>query len=58
MTRGRTVMSVGEMRMEQAEHGRDAKRENAMCAYGGCMASHGLTKGPKGYTGHAPWEDE
>lgn len=44
-------MSVGEMRMEQAEMGRDMKREEAMCAYGGCTSSHGLKEGPKGYRG-------
>jgi len=49
--RGRMTQSVGEMRMEQAEYARDAKREESMCSFGGCMSSHGLRKGPKGWTG-------
>jgi hypothetical protein len=37
--------------MEQAEYGRDAKREQAMCAHGCCATSHGLKQGPDGYSG-------
>jgi len=43
--------SVGEMRMEQAEAGRDMKREGAMCSHGCCSSSHDLKEGPKGWSG-------
>lgn len=43
--------SVGEMRLDQADLARDAKKEQAMCACGGCTSSHGLKDGPKGYRG-------
>lgn len=39
------------MKIDQADLARDSKKEQAMCAYGGCQASHGLTKGPDGYRG-------
>jgi hypothetical protein len=39
------------MRMEQADYARDAKKEQAMCAHGGCTTSHGLQQGPDGYRG-------
>ena len=45
------MRSVGAMRMEQAEYGRDAKREQAMCSHGVCSSSHGLKEGPKGWRG-------
>ena len=45
------TQSVGEMRMEQAEYARDAKREQGMCAQATCMNSYGLRDGPKGWTG-------
>lgn len=52
--RGRTggsTRTTGERRVDQADYARDAKKEEAMCAYGGCMNSHDMKKAPKGYRG-------
>jgi len=43
--------TIGQMRMDQADYARDSKKEESMCAYGLCTASHGLKEGPKGYRG-------
>lgn len=43
--------SIGEMRLDQADLARDAKKEEAMCAAGTCTRSHGLKDAPKGYRG-------
>ena len=50
---GRTASrkSVGEMKQEQADFARDAKKEEAMCASALCQVSHGLKEGPDGYRG-------
>jgi len=50
---GRTApsRSVQEMKVEQADLARDAKKEGAMCASAACQRSHGLKQGPDGYRG-------
>ena len=50
---GRTASrrSVGEMKQEQADLARDAKKEEAMCSFGLCQKSHNLQQGPDGWTG-------
>ena len=39
------------MRLDQADHARDAKKEEAMCASAICQSSHNLKEAPKGYRG-------
>ena len=50
MRRG-SRQSVGQMRIDQADYARDAKKEQAMCAHATCSSSHGLKQGPSGYRG-------
>lgn len=51
VSRSAPTRSVGEMKMDQADLARDAKKEEAMCASSLCTASHNLTQAPKGYSG-------
>jgi len=43
--------SIQQMRIDQADYARDAKKEEAMCAKGGCQSSHNLRDSPQGYRG-------
>lgn len=43
--------SVAAMRMDMAETQRDMKREGASCSFGLCTTSHGLKRGPDGWSG-------
>ena len=52
MSRRRRQVSTGEARAMMADHARDAKKEQAMCAHGGCTTSHDLREGPNGWSGH------
>lgn len=51
VSRSAPTRSVGEMKMDQADLARDAKKEEAMCASSLCQASHNLKKAPDGYVG-------
>lgn len=45
------MSSVGQMRLDQADLARDAKKEQAMCAKGLCTSSGGLRPAPSGFSG-------